>query len=102
MAHTVQAMVVEVGEEILAVIGLVRAHDQVTLFSDYRPEFRPFMRRIATMRALRTVRGWMAARGVPVFAIADPGEPESPSLLERMGFEHFDSGPTGEIYRWLA
>jgi hypothetical protein len=100
--HTVQAMVVEADGTPLAIIGLVRSHGQLTLFSDYRPEFRPYMRKIATMRALKRVTGWMQERARVVFAISDRNEPESPALLERLGFEHIDSGPTGDIYQWQA
>jgi hypothetical protein len=102
VAHTVQAMVVELDGAPVAVIGLVRSHGQLTLFSDYRPEFRPYMRKIATMRALKRVTGWMRERARVVFAVCDPTEPESPSLLERLGFEHIDSGPTGDIYQGQA
>lgn len=97
---SIQAMVVSEGDRVKAVIGIARKPDHYVLFSDFREEFRPNLPRLAVMRALKRVTGWMEEKGAPVMAVASAHEPKSKGLLERMGFEHYGSAPDGEVYIW--
>ena len=86
---------------LFALIGIVRRPDHLMFFSEYRPQYKPLLRRIATLRAIKAAEKMIEeqlAAGRTVYAVANPDEPDSERILQRLGFEHLCPGPSGEIY----
>lgn len=87
--------------EIFGVIGVARRPDHLMLFSDYKPAYKDQLRRVATLRAIYAAMALvdeLTSAGCPVYALANPEEPDSQRLLSRLGFEHLGSSANGELY----
>ena len=97
---TLQAWVGLVDDAVFGVIGLARMDYGVVFFSDYRPDARRHLRRMATLRLIRSMREVIRQRRVPVLALADANEPDSDKLLTRLGFEFVEAVEGGGLYKW--
>ena len=88
LPFTVKAVVVEVGREPAAMIGLAAdgAGGQC-FFSEELPLIEPHRRRVAVIRALQRVMGWVRTSPVPVYSVSD-----NQPLMERLGFTQREQG----------
>lgn len=93
---TLRAVVVTLNDELAGVIGVSRHESYAQLFSEFRPGFRPHLKSLRTMRALKRVMSIVEESKLPVYAIAEEGEPDSVRLLSRLGFIAFQDN----VYQW--
>lgn len=94
--QTLNAVVLTLNDAPAAVIGVARQSGYAQLFSQYKPEFRPHLKSISTVRALKRVMRIVEESKLPVYAIAEKEEPESTRILTRLGFV-----PDNEnVFRW--
>lgn len=98
---TVKAQVIRLDGAAAAVVGLSYNGHQVVLFSDYKPSFKPYIKSMAVLRAIKKVHAMMKASRAPIYAVADEGEMQSPDLLARLGFEYIGESSEGDVYQWL-
>lgn len=89
--ETMRAVAIILDDEPVGIIGLAKEPDRDRLFSEYKPELEPHIRRIAVLRAIKAVMAWVEASKIPVYAIS-----EGTGILERLGFKQV----SGEIYTW--
>lgn len=88
---TIRAMVVCVDEEPKAIVGISRWPDHARYFSEYKPEFEPYMKTMPVLRAIKKSMQWVEKSPMLVLAVAD-----NPPLLERLGFAHLHE----DVYVW--
>lgn len=100
--QTLRAVIVEQEGRPFFIVGLANEDGYLKAFSEYKPGFKPLLRRMAVLRAIRTVQAWVEQSRIPVVAVAQPNEPESPAFLARRGFEFHSTAEDGDIYEWLG
>lgn len=100
--QTLRAIIITLNDEPAAIVGLANEGRCAKLFSEYVPSMRGRLRCMTVLRALKTVMAWVAECRRPVVAITQPDEPDSPRLLERLGFVFHNSSEHGEVYEWLG
>jgi hypothetical protein len=94
--QTLRAVVLTLNGAPNAVIGIARQSGYAQLFSEYKPEFRPHLRSMSTLRALKHVMAMIEESKLPVYAIAEDKELDSVRILTRLGFV-----PEKEnVFRW--
>lgn len=99
-SQTLKAVVLTLDDAPAAIIGLANEGGYLKLFSEYKPEFVPYMRSITTLRAIKAVMRMVENSKLPIVAVTQPNEPDSPRLLERLGFEYYDTTDEGKLYEW--
>lgn len=99
-SQTLKAIVMTLDGEPAAIVGLANEGGYLKLFSEYKPEFRPYMRSIATLRAIKAVMRMVENSKLAVVAVTQPNEPDSPRLLQRLGFEFHNTTDDGDVYEW--
>lgn len=100
--QTIRAMVVTRNEEPFFIVGLASDHGFKKAFSEYKPGCKPLLKSMSALRAIKTVSGWIEESLLPVVAVAQPNEPESPALLRRLGFAFHSASDRGDVYEWLG
>lgn len=95
-AQTLQAIVIEQGSDLAAVIGLARHADHAQFFSEFRESLRPYLRTLPVMRAIKAAQKLVRESPLLVYAIAEETEAESARILSRLGFVH----ERENVYRW--
>lgn len=98
--QTVRALVACLDEKPVGIIGLARENGCSKIFSEYSPELKDKLKCMAILRAIKTVLGWARYSSLPVIAVAQPEESDSPRVLERLGFSFYGPGPMGDVYLW--
>lgn len=93
---TMRAVVLTLNDRPAAVLGVARHESYAQFFSEYRPEFRPYLKSISTLRAVKQVMTMVCQSKLPVFAIAEDEEPDAVRILTRLGFVAFE----GNVFRW--
>jgi hypothetical protein len=91
-AETLQAIVILMDEEPVAIIGLAREGDRYRAFSEYRPELEPHLRTMPVLRAIKAGQKMVNDAPLPVVALADG----KPGFLARLGFNEIQPG----VYLW--
>lgn len=94
--QTLQAVVILMGDQPVAVIGVARQIDHAQFFSEYRETYRPHLNSMVTLRALKQAMLIVSKCLLPVYALAEKTEPDSVRLLGRLGFTHVEEN----LYRW--
>lgn len=93
---TLRARVVMRGNEVLGVIGVAREGAWAKFFSEFKPDLRPHLRRMASLRTIADAMRIVRASHLPVYSLAQADEPDSHRVLQRLGFTHLD----GDVYQW--
>lgn len=93
ISHTVQAVVLDVGGEILAVAGIYEHSGRLICFSDFKEEASSFKKTIIS--GARMMRSIMAKKRRPIYAVRDENLATSARFLAYLGFEQ-----DGEYYVW--
>jgi hypothetical protein len=93
---TMRAVVLTLNDRPAAVLGVARHESYAQFFSEYRPEYRPYLRSIVTLRAIKQVMSMVSQSTLPVYAMAEEEEPDSVRILTRLGFVAFE----GNLFRW--
>lgn len=93
ISHTVQAVVLDVDGEILAVAGLYEHSGRLICFSDFKEESAAFKRAIVC--GARMLRSVMQKKRRPIYAVRDEDLATSARFLAYIGFEQ-----DGEYYVW--
>lgn len=91
-AQTIRAYIGYLGNEPIGIVGLARERHLWKFFSEFKPEIRPLVSCISVMRAIKAVMAWAAHSSLPVLAVVQEDEPDSPRLLERLGFRYRGHG----------
>jgi hypothetical protein len=94
---TLRAVVLTLNDEPAAVIGLATEGLHAKFFSEYRPEFRPYLKSMTCLRALKQAMTFVSASRLQVLAVPEETEPDSHRILTRLGFVQEDE----ETYRWV-
>lgn len=81
-----RAIVVKLDDEPKGIIGLAREASHFRMFSEYKPELEPYLKKITTLRAIKAAMAWAAQSRMTVVASCQ----FSPQLLIRLGFVHWD------------
>lgn len=89
---TMRAIAIRLDDVPAAIIGLYFDGDRMMAFSEFKPEFEPYLKSMTVMRAIKSAQRMFAQSKKPVFAV---GEGCS-CILERVGFQHLDEG----VYLW--
>jgi hypothetical protein len=98
--QTLKAIVVVLDEEPVAVVGIANEGGYGKLFSEYKPQLRGKLRRMAVLRAIKAAMTFVERCPMPVVAVAHPDEPESARILSRLGFEFQEPSDGGDLYQW--
>jgi hypothetical protein len=98
--QTVRALVADLNGKPVGLIGLARENGCSKIFSEYGPELKGRLKCMAILRAIKTVLRWAKESSLPVIAVAQPEEHDSPRVLNRLGFEFYGTGPFGDVYLW--
>lgn len=99
-AQTVRAVILALDDEPAAVVGLANEGGYYKLFSEYKPQFKPYLRSMTTLRAIKAVMRMIKQARLPVVAVEQPNEPDSPRLLARMGFVFHNDSDSGAVHEW--
>ena len=86
--QTIQAIVICVDDEPKAIVGLDRRKDRYIAFSEYKPEFEPYLKSMTTLRALKAAERMFHSAPLPVIV----QNTSNPTLLERLGFIEIQPG----------
>lgn len=92
----------EIDGKQVGVIGLVFTRPRACLFCKFTEEARPYLKTMTALRMLKKVKTLIEDRGKPVYAIQEPGEPQAPAILTRMGFEFSEEIEGSRIWTWGA
>lgn len=98
--QTVKAMILTLDGNPAAIVGLANEGSYWKLFSEYKPEFKRYLQSMATLRAIKKVILMIGDCRLPVVAVTQPNEPDSPRLLERLGFVFHNESEEGSVYEW--
>ena len=90
--HTMQAVMLEKGGELVGIIGVATLPGRRVLFSEYKPELGDDIRSFAVRRAAIEMTRLAISSKLPVFSVKE----EESDVLERLGFERV----SGDLYQW--
>lgn len=88
-----QAVVLDVDGEILAVGGIYYEGSRIIAFSDLKPGAEAYKKSI--MRGTKMILELMRKKRRPVHAVRDPEISTAPGFLAHLGFEQ-----VGDYYEW--
>lgn len=100
--QTLKAVILTLDGSPAAIVGLANEGNCWKLFSEYRPQFKRYLRSMATLRAIKATMSLVEQCRLPVVAVTQPDEPDSPRLLRRLGFEFHNESEDGDVYVWVA
>lgn len=94
--ETLRAFVADLDGDVIAVWGLARKGESLTMFSDLKPEAYRYRKTIVRegRKALEI------ANGLTVLAVAQPEIVGSDRYLKALGFKHAYTSVAGEVYAW--
>lgn len=95
-----RAWVCEVDGEAQGIIGLALVRPMGCMFSTFREPLRPYLKHLTVLRLIKRAEAAVKASKVPVLALAEPGEPTAPGVLERLGFAHIGEVDGVQCYAW--
>jgi hypothetical protein len=95
-----RAWVCELDGEARGIIGLALTRPIACLFSAFDEELRPHLKSMTVWRLVKKTQALIEARGLPVFAIAEAGEPRAAGNLMRLGFEYLTTEDGDQVYEW--
>ncbi len=95
--QTLRAVVLVLNNAPVALIGMARQDTYAQFFSEYRPEYRPHLKSMTTLRAIKSAMSIVKESRLPVFAVAESTEPDAVRLLTRLGFAPFGDR---NVFRW--
>lgn len=95
---TLRAVVLTLDDEPAAIVGVANEGGYGKLFSEYKPEFAPHLKSMATLRAIKLAMSLVASSRLPVVAVRDEDEPDSDRVLKRLGFVNEEE----DVYRWVS
>lgn len=98
--QTLRAIIVVMGDEPVAIVGLANEGAHAKLFSEYKPEMKGRLRCMAVLRAIKHAMQFVERCPLPVVAVVQPDEPDSPRLLKRLGFELYQPSEDGDVYQY--
>lgn len=101
MTSSFRAWVCEIDGEVQGIIGVALLRPIACMFSMFREPLRPHLRSLTVLRLIKKAEAAVKASKVPVRAVAEPGEPTAPAMLERLGFEYAGRVDSDEIYTWV-
>lgn len=84
--------------EPVGVGGFAYGGPYITVFSDLKPEIRPYRKQLWGFA--KTIMAEAKRYGAPLMAIADPDEITAPRFLERLGFQFVSTTSDGDVYQW--
>lgn len=90
--QTVRAIVIEMDDEPVAIIGIARHRDRFQAFSEYKPALEPHLKSMPVLRAIKAGQQLIKEAPLPVIAI----EEGKPGFLSRLGFNEVSPG----VYLW--
>jgi len=79
----------------VGIAGIANRGTVLEVFSDIKPELRPYKLTIA--KVARKIRGILQSTAKPAFAFASPDEPTADRFLRWIGFEQSDDRG---LYQW--
>lgn len=94
--QTLRAVVLTLNDQPAAVIGVARQNDCGQFFSEYKSQFRPHLKSMATLRALKQAMQIVKESKLPVYAMAEEQEPDAVRILARLGFIRENEN----VFRW--
>ncbi len=100
--QTLKAVVVTLNDEPVGIIGLAQEGRCLKLFSEFQPVLRDQLRCMTVLRAIKKAMSFVKAARLPVVAITQENEPDSPRILERLGFKFHSHSDSGDVYEWLG
>lgn len=100
MTCSFRAWVAEIDGEAQGIIGVALTRPNACMFSSVREPLKPHLKGLAVLRLIKKAEAAVKASRVPVLALAEPGLPTAPNILERLGFAHLGTNDDGEIYGW--
>lgn len=83
--QTIKAIAIYLDDEPVALAGLDLRPDHAVAFSEYKPAFAPYLKRMAVLRAVKAVQKMIFSHPLPVYCQTD-NEP----FLERLGFKNLE------------
>lgn len=101
MTSSFRAWVAEIDGVPQGIIGIALLRPIACMFSSFREVLRPYLRHPTILRLIKKAQAEMKASSVPVGAAVEPGEPESPKILTRLGFRPAGELSGYEIYVWV-
>lgn len=90
---TLQAVVLEVDGELLAMGGIYYHGNRIIAFSDLKPGAEKYG--LSIMRGSKMIVELMRKKRRPIYAVREEGLDSAPGFLAHFGFEQ-----TGEYYEW--
>lgn len=90
----------EIDGKQVGVIGLVFTRPRTCLFCRFDEAARPYLKSMTALRMLKKVKTLIEDRGLPVYAVQEPGEDKAPAILKRMGFEFTEEIAGSRIWEW--
>lgn len=100
MTNSFRAWVAELDGEPAGIIGVALLRPIACLFSTFKEELRPHLKRHAVGRLIKKAEAAVRKSKVPVWAVAQPDEPTAPAILERLGFQLLGERNGDVIYEW--
>lgn len=94
---SMRGFVAELDGEVVGIGGVYFDHGYLVAFSEMKEALRPYKK--AIVKGARMIMSAIIDRGVPVFALANQGEPTAAGLLKALGFKFFQHTPQGDIYK---
>lgn len=86
----------------MGIIGIALLRPIACMFSTFKPPLRPYLRHPTPLRLIKRAQEAVRASRVPVWAVAEPDEPEAPRILERLGFVLRGELDGDVIYEWTG
>lgn len=100
LTASTRAWVCEIDGEVQGIIGIALTRPAACLFSAFKEPLRAHLKSLTVLRLIKRAQAAVRASRTPVLAIAEPDEPTAAGVLQRIGFEYFDTIDGDEIYRW--
>lgn len=87
-----KAIAIHQGGRPVAIIGMAMDKQVARAFSEYVPEFEPYLRSMPVLRAIKAAQKMFSESVRPVIAVRG----SDCEILRRVGFELVE----GDVYRW--
>lgn len=100
MSCSMKAWVCELNGKPEGIIGIALMRPIACMFSKFNEAMRPFLRHPTVLRLIKRAETAVKASRVPVWAVAEPGEPTAPKMLERLGFQSLGVVEGDLLYEW--
>jgi hypothetical protein len=91
---TMKAIAIKRGDQPVAIIGMFMDGQRMRAFSEYVPEFEPYLRSMTALRAIKAAQQMFKESRRQVIAVKG----SDTMILERIGFVPL----TNEVYTWRS